>query len=130
MAFVEWTETLSVGDAGIDEDHQKLVSYVNELHGAMGKGKGKEVLGPILAKLVQYTHQHFSREEAVWAKGSYLRLAEHKRQHEDLLKKVDDFTERFSRGDALLTLELLNFLRDWLVTHIQQSDQAAARSLR
>jgi len=127
MAFVQWNDALVTGHAEIDADHKKLVSYVNELHEALSKGKGKDVLGPILDKLIVYTRQHFAREEMVWAAGRYPQLATHKKQHADLLATVDDFKKQYDTGKILLTLEVMDFLGDWLTKHILGSDVVAAK---
>ena len=130
MAFIQWNDALVTGHAEIDADHKKLVSYVNDLHEALSKGKGKDVLGPILDKLIVYTRQHFAREETVWAAGKYPHLATHKKQHADLLATVDDFKQQYDTGKLLLTLEVMDFLRDWLTKHILGSDIVAAKVCR
>jgi len=33
------------------------------------------------------------------------------------------FVNRFERGDIMLSIDLFNFLRDWLTTHIQKEDK-------
>ena len=130
MALINWSDALSTGDDAIDADHQKLVSYMNELHAALSRGKGKDVLGPLLDKLVDYTRQHFSREEGMWAKAHYPQLDVHKRQHAELLAQVDDFKKKFDAGTMLLTLEVMTFLSNWLRRHIIGSDVVAARTCR
>jgi hemerythrin-like metal-binding protein len=130
MSFVQWTDKLSVGNQAIDQDHQMLISYINDLHDAMTKGQGKEIVESILNKLVRYTHQHFTREEVLWSNGGYVGLAAHKMQHQKLLDSVDEFVRQFAKNDALLTIDLMNFLRDWLINHIQREDLTAAKALR
>jgi len=130
MAFVEWSNALVTGHAEIDADHKKLVSYVNELHEALSKGKGKDVLGPILDKLIVYTRHHFAREEEVWTAAKYPQLVPHRKQHAELLAAVDDFKKQYDAGKILLTLEVMNFLGNWLTKHILGSDIVAAKACR
>ena len=130
MAFVEWNDALVTGNAEIDADHKKLVSYVNELHEALSNGKGKDVLGQILGKLIVYTRQHFAREEAFWTAHEYPQLTVHKQQHARLLAMVDDFKKQYDTGKLLLTLEVMDFLADWLTKHILGSDVVAAKVCR
>lgn len=129
MSFLEWKDRMSVGNPSIDHDHQKLVRYVNEMHDAMMAGHGKDVVGPILHKLVAYTKEHFAREEAVWRAGHYVEFARHKKQHEDLLHTVGDFQAKYNAGAVALSVEVMNFLRDWLKTHILRSDKEAADAI-
>lgn len=49
MAFIPWGAEFSVSIASIDEQHKKLVGYVNELNDAMAQRKGKDVLEKSLA---------------------------------------------------------------------------------
>ncbi len=130
MALVEWNDSLSVGIHVIDEEHKKLVSMLNELYDGMRAGKGKETLGGILDRLVAYTAAHFKHEEAFFEQTNYPEGETHKKQHEDLTAQVLDIQKRFKTGAAgVLSLEVMNFLRKWLVEHIQGSDQKYTQHL-
>jgi hemerythrin len=121
---MSWNPKLSVGVAVIDDDHQKLVSMVNELYDAIQAGRGKDSLGPTLAKLVDYTKFHFGREEDFMAKTSYPAAVDHKREHDGLTKQVLDVQGKYQSGAAAtLSLEVMNFLKNWLLQHIQGSDK-------
>jgi len=56
MALITWNAALSVGVKEIDDQHKKLIDLVNQLNDAMHAGKGRDVLGAVLAELVKYTH--------------------------------------------------------------------------
>ena len=119
-----WTEKLSVGVEVLDDDHKKLVGMVNELHDKMKAGHGKEALGKVLDELVNYTKFHFEREERLFAKTGYPAAFAHKQQHDDLTKQVLDVQTKYKGGAvATLSLDVMDFLRNWLVNHIQGSDQ-------
>jgi hemerythrin len=125
MALMTWTEKLSVGVGVLDDDHKKLVSMVNELFDAMQAGHGKEKLGGILDRLVQYTRFHFDREEKLFAETGYPASRPHKEQHEALTRQVLDVQKKYNAGAAAtLSVDVMHFLRDWLVKHIQGSDQS------
>ena len=125
MALMAWTEKLSVGVGVLDDDHKKLVGMVNELYDAMQAGHGKEKLGGILDRLVQYTKFHFSREEKYFAETGYPASGPHKEQHEALTRQVLDVQKKYNAGvAATLSVDVMHFLRDWLVKHIQGSDQS------
>lgn len=120
---------MTVGNPMIDRDHKTLIQYVNEMHAAMMGGKGKEVVGPIVGKLVAYTRDHFAREEVVWKSGHYAELDRHRKEHADLLKTVVDFKTKFDQGAMALSVDVMNFLREWLKTHILKSDKAAFEAI-
>ncbi|MFY9644458.1 MAG: bacteriohemerythrin [Terriglobales bacterium] len=124
MPLMTWNDKLSVGVNVIDDDHKKLVSLVNELYDGITAGKGKEALGKILDRLVDYTKVHFDREEQFFARTAYPAAAAHKQEHTDLTKQVLDVQAKYKRGEVLtLSLEVMNFLKNWLVNHIQGSDK-------
>ena len=124
MPLMEWNPKLSVGVDLLDKDHQKLVKMINDLYEAMKAGHGKESLGPILNGLVDYTKIHFAHEEKFFDQTKYPAAAAHKREHDALTKQVLAVQTKFNSGETgTLSLEVMNFLRDWLVNHIQGSDK-------
>lgn len=130
MAYMDWNDsTLSTGNAIIDRDHKLLVSYVNKLFDAMKSGKGKEVLGEILAGLTKYTIEHFQREEAIWRAGRYAGYDAHKKEHDDLVGQVADLNKKFAEGNLTLSVKTMDFIKDWLTNHILKSDMTAIKAI-
>ena len=84
---------------------------------------GKTVLGATLAELARYTVEHFQFEEQQMAAAGYPQLENHKRLHEKLVAQVVDFQRQFEAGSVTVTLDLMNFLSDWLVNHIKGVDR-------
>jgi hemerythrin-like metal-binding protein len=123
MAFMTWSDNLSVGVESLDNQHTVLVETLNDLHAAMMKGQARSVAGDLLHKLVKYTRDHFAAEEAMMAATNYPTLATHRLKHRDLTKQVEDFVARYEKGDITLSVQLLNFLSEWLTTHIQGEDK-------
>ena len=120
-----WTDKLSVGVGVLDEDHKKLVGMLNELYDAMQAGQGREKLGRILDELVQYTKFHFAREEKFFAQTGYAAAGPHKQQHDALTRQVLDVQQKYAAGaTTTLSLDVMQFLKNWLINHIQGSDQS------
>ena len=108
----------------LDNDHKRLVDMVNNLFDGVQSGQGKEALGKILDGLIGYTVDHFKREEQFFAQTGYPDNAAHKAQHEDLCKQVLTVQAKYKGGaTATLSLEVMNFLKNWLINHIQGSDK-------
>jgi hemerythrin len=118
-----WDSSYSVNIAIVDMQHKNLVSMVNELHQAMAGGTGKDKLGPILSNLIEYTQGHFATEERLMQTHAYPDFPAHKSEHEHLTGKVKDFQRRFLSNEVGLTLELMEFLKDWLSKHILGCDK-------
>jgi hemerythrin len=123
MALIQWNDNLSVNVAVIDKQHQKLVSMINELSDAMKQGKGKDVSGKILNSLISYTATHFQTEEKYFDLYGYPEASNHKKEHLAFVQKVSKFKDDFEKGRLLLTIELMNFLSDWLKNHITRTDK-------
>lgn len=129
MALIQWSDKLAVNIPSIDGQHKILVEMVNQLHDAMKEGRSKEVIADVLARLIDYTVMHFTHEEECMTKTCYAHLKDHKCQHDELAKKVLEFQADFKSGKVGLTLEVLNFLQQWLSGHIMKSDKGYADHL-
>jgi hemerythrin len=123
MAMVNWNNNLSVNVGEIDMQHKRLIEMINELYEAMKIGKGKDVTGKILNGLISYTATHFTTEEKYFAKFGYPDTVNHKKEHAAFVKKVNDFKEGFETGKVSLTIEVMNFLSEWLFKHIKVTDK-------
>lgn len=130
MPLIAWNEKLAVNIKQIDDEHKHLVALINELHDAMVQGKGREVMGEVLTNLVEYTQTHFAHEEHWMSTYGYLGYVRHKNEHDALTKQVLDLQRQYLQGQAVLTMDVMNFLRDWLNDHIMGSDQKYAPYLR
>ena len=130
MPLIAWNDSLSVGVMTIDAQHKKLVDTLNQLHDAMLSGQARQLTSPILERLLQYTREHFSAEEAMMAAAGYTGLAEHTLRHRDLTRQVEGYVTRFQHGEITLNLHLMHFLRDWLTRHIQGEDRAYGPAMR
>jgi hemerythrin len=121
-----WSDTYSVRIGVIDVQHKNLVNIINELHQAMVEGHGKQQLGKILSHLIKYTQVHFKTEENFMESHQYPEYIHHKSEHDHLTKTVVDFQGKFQRNEIGLTIEVMEFLKDWLGKHILGSDKRYA----
>lgn len=124
MALIDWSNDLSVNIKEIDQQHKKLVDLINTLHEAMRVGQGKTALEKILAELIVYTQTHFAYEESLMAKHGYATAAAHKKEHDDLAATVVDTQKQYASGQLVMSVEVLQFLKQWLTKHIQVTDKA------
>ncbi len=124
MPLMTWNNALSVNVAEIDQEHQKLVTMVNQLYDGILGGAGKDTLGKILDGLVAYTQSHFTHEEKLFDQTKYPDAAAHRKEHQDLTAQVLAVQEKYKSGaTTALSMEVMNFLKNWLVNHIQGSDK-------
>src|ERR1039457_6723893 len=131
MPFIVWTSGMSVDVKLLDNDHKKLAILINDLHDGVMTGCAREPLDRIFDEIVAYSRTHFSNEERLLEEAGYSGAAAHKHEHSHKIDLVRMMQARFSRGATLADdLEVLNQLRDWLVNHIQDSDQEFVAHLK
>jgi hemerythrin-like metal-binding protein len=123
MDFVTWTSEMSVGVTTLDDDHKVLIGIINQLHFGIMAGHDRAVLSSVLDQLVDYTKFHFLQEETLFAKANYLGAPAHKLEHDGFIDRIENLRTRSAKAPvAMIDLELMGFLRTWLVTHIMVSD--------
>ncbi|MBI5120962.1 MAG: hemerythrin family protein [Rhodospirillales bacterium] len=123
MPIVWSQETMSIGLPSIDADHQKLLALINEVEAVALQRLPADVIERVLAQLAQYVSYHFRREEEMMAKAGFPGLTEHEGLHEEFSDRVCQLTAQyFIDANLADAKELLDFLSNWLVVHIQSRD--------
>jgi hemerythrin len=123
MALITWQPQFNLNLGVIDQQHQMLVEMINDLYIAFSLGKDRQILADLLSKLGVYAAMHFAREEHYFEVFGYPDSEEHVQEHGSFDDKVLLFEENFKKGKQDLTIEVLKYLSDWLITHIKGSDR-------
>ncbi len=126
MAFFIWNDQYSLNVKKVDEQHKHLFHLLNTLHDVVVEGAEQRILAHILDELIEYTVYHFETEEKLFAEHHYPDYVKHKREHDDLTRRVVEFQKTFRAGSATISFELLDFLRDWLAKHTLGTDRKYA----
>lgn len=127
MTIVKWGPALEIGITEIDYQHRNLVSMLNALHNAIESGEPRHHLGEILEELELYVINHFATEERVMERLHFEFTEQHKLEHRDLAQAVQIHREAFNRGEDSAR-ELLQFLINWLMTHIAGADSLIGKA--
>lgn len=122
MVVLKWTDDMSLNIREIDDQHKKLIDMLNDFYNEM-LADNKAAFAKLLKAISDYTVFHFKTEEKYFARFNYAESEEHIRQHNDFVAKINDLRERFNSGKLVLSFELTNFLKDWLVKHIKVEDK-------
>ncbi|MBP8287182.1 MAG: hemerythrin family protein [Rhodoferax sp.] len=123
--LVEWNDSYKIGEASIDEQHQELFMRAADIIAAVNHES--QMLSAL--RLYQYTRTHFSHEEELMRRGNYPDIAAHLLQHETLLRQLQLFLQHITR-DTLVKDELEDFIAQWFLGHIANSDQKLASFLK
>jgi len=124
MPLIQWSEDLSVGVEKFDSQHKKLIALINELHDAMKAGKGHLVLHKTLEELTSYTQTHFADEERIMKLYNYPGYNAQKIQHDKFVAELHELQQKIESNPLSLTIDVMNFLKSWLTSHIQKTDKA------
>ncbi len=120
MAHLHWSKDLDTGIAVIDNQHKRIVEYINNLDTSIAKADAAAV-NKVLNELVDYTMSHFSFEEELQERAGYPFIKAHKRVHEIFVKRVAEFQTRAANGENVAS-EILSMLQTWLLNHIKGDD--------
>lgn len=129
MARMVWSKDLNTGFAVIDNQHRRIVDYINDLYDARTSGHKKEDIAKVIDELVEYTLSHFTFEESMQEEAHYPYLKAHKKVHDLFAKRVAEYRERFKLGEDV-SEELNNLLVTWLFNHIKRDDADYVESLK
>lgn len=122
MAEISWSEKQAVGIESIDSQHKELFDAVGEIEETMTRNAGSAETVALLQKLASGAGKHFADEEALMRAAKYPGIILHEANHQRLMQKIDAFVARYKRIGAPLDKYALDFLRDWLVYHIENDD--------
>ncbi len=129
-SFVVWNDEYSVGIKQIDEDHQKLLNLINQFQTAVYYNTGKRFEQESLDELVNYTRTHFAREEKLMQDHDYPDFDAHLAQHKAMIAKVDQFIQAHRDNGHKALQDTADYLRDWLINHINGTDKKYSEYLR
>lgn len=125
--ILQWTLDLSVSNDKIDKEHRYWIELFNGFYKGIAEGKPKEKLEVLILGMLEYTKFHFSSEEEFMRSLNYAELSEHKAKHDFFIMKIEEFYDKLSNGRMIVSLEVTNFLKAWLVNHIKGVDMQYAQ---
>ncbi|HEY0844104.1 MAG TPA: bacteriohemerythrin [Noviherbaspirillum sp.] len=135
MTIFRWHAHYAIGHATIDAQHRKLIDILNDLHALLNDSNVDHPdtgAGKVFDQLAEYVVMHFAYEEQLIAEAGYPvdKVDAHKKQHNALLRRVQQVMHAYEDGDPTALAELLPYLYgDWLIEHICHSDKDFAPCL-
>jgi hemerythrin len=123
-----WREDFATGVAEIDEQHMILVHTLNEAAVKLAHDTSQETLEQITQDLLSYALYHFETEEELMQQYGYADAADdaaeqHLSQHRAFSAKVVSVRDGLKSGIKIAASDLLDFLNNWLVNHILNTDK-------
>ncbi len=121
--YITWKPFYSVNHSAMDAEHQQIIACLNELYAAMNGGDATSAKKHAMDALVRYTRTHFENEEKVLRETGYPDFAAHKALHDDMRRRTAGLAANLNLATAR---DLLVFLKDWWLGHIQSEDKKYA----
>ena len=113
----------------IDAEHKAMFKLVDELAAAL-HSRARGARGRALEALVAYLERHFAHEEGLMRESRYDALEWHKGQHDGARRKIKRLIRRIEEGDRKAGAELIEYLANWLRSHVLVTDRMMAAYLR
>jgi hemerythrin len=132
MTKILWRPQLAVGIEAIDHDHKILIRYINDLDAAIHTDRfNTKTVARTLVRLIEYTREHFEREEQAMRKVHYPHYDEHIAEHRKCVDAIQDLCHEFiAKPDRVSAEHLYQFATDWLINHIILVDMRMAPYVR
>ncbi len=124
-AVLGWTDTLSVGQARMDETHREFVDLLNRL----GAAEDDEVLRSVDA-FVAHSEAHFGQEQAWMGAMNYTAAECHVKEHDGVMEVARVVRERVAAGETALGKVLAAAVAEWFENHAQSMDTVLAMVMR
>lgn len=123
MQKITWKEENSVGVKALDHQHQEVISYLNTMFDFFEKESPPERLEDLFIKLEHYSEEHFAAEEALFEKYKYQDKEAHIKEHDIYRNSMTRFRQQLDSDDQSVSKNILEFLADWWMGHIQGCDK-------
>ena len=123
-ANTEWKDIPGIAEVDFDAHHKKLFDMADEIQNAMHEGSGDAILHEHLADMISFTRAHFIAEEQSMRAHNYRDLDKHKKEHDRLLQQTMDLQNKLQEGGKVFSMDVIYFLRYWIMNHVTNSDTA------
>lgn len=128
--YLTFTNALSVNYEPLDNQHKKWIELFNRLYQAYISQSDSKTVQMVLKDLVDYTVWHFDFENRMMEKYNFKGYDEHKVQHDDILEEVKVIYNKLEKGEEISMVNILEFLKKWLINHILKTDLVLGRYLK
>lgn len=127
--LVAWSSVYGLGLEEIDDQHKMLFDIINKTWRSIIEQAGGQVTQTLIDQLEMYTLAHFAAEETFMRVTHYPEFDLHKGEHQQFIARIAAEKKQLV-ASGTVSLDLLYFLKYWLIDHILLSDKAYAQFTR
>ena len=121
--MTKWDNKYSVGISILDEEHKKFIDIINKAVAVKENNGNPEKVREILYEMIKHALKHFATEEACMKKYNFPEYQIHRNEHLDFTDQTFANLNKVIMGDYLVANEILEYLNQWFVNHIQGTDR-------
>jgi len=125
MIDIKWDTKFAVGHERIDQEHQIFLGLIKSVSSAADDNVPKEKVLRILMEIKKYADFHFCSEENLMIDTASPEYDEHKKEHRELLARLDGQIYDYREGSSNLN-ELIEFIFLWFALHTTGIDKRLA----
>ena|GEM_PF-1435233 len=124
---LSWSSDLKLGLQQFDDDHKTLVQMLNNIFLGFCSNLEDHILKGACSDLLDFTNDHFLREELAMERHPFPELDEHKSEHKGLIDTLSSRMKTLvATRDANTWQSSQDELGSWLSDHIMVHDKKAA----
>ena len=127
MEKIVWEARFNLQIDIIDDQHRRLVDLMNRLIEIKGKDPSGEGVVEALGEMTNYLGDHFDTEEQMMIDHGYPEIDAHREEHQNFVAQTAYYIATYRESGVSLEKDILMFLQEWLIDHIQKTDQDFGR---
>ena len=130
---MHWESEYSVGVKEIDDQHIELMEKINDLisRSINNPDDGVRCFEEMMNAVIERSEIHFRTEENLLQKTDYKVFEDHKKEHDELMAKVESIKSEIKKMKVKSDLyNLTTSFREWFLSHILLYDKEARDSLK
>ncbi len=115
-------ELNKTGHTVIDMQHQRILEWFEKLESIPANQRFRPYAKAVIDDLRNYVVEHFELEEQVMTECGFPDSERHQHLHQQLSEQVEKFANEYEVTGVVAQDKLIEFLKDWLIRHINQED--------
>lgn len=123
-----WKPEYAIGVRQIDQQHRRLLDYLNEIDLHQQAGSPPEDINAVVHELLDFVHEHFMAEARLMQKHGLTEAADHIANHERQLVGLRQFVEGRVNQSTLTEFDL-EYLYGIICAHIFNDDKEMGQAL-
>ncbi len=120
-------EGIVLGIDDIDRQHRKIAKSLKLFADSVERRSGRH---DMFLQLREHVRDHFATEEKLLRSINYPYIGGQTRSHISFLLRMDNILSAVDSGCLKLDESILQFLTDWLLTHLREKDAEFALWLK